>query len=125
MTTPETLVGVLNASSVMITWSVNQLGTLPMVNGLTDAVVTVGWQIKGQQLKTVGSTDSYIAELSGTISVSPVADKFTPYNQLTQEQIVYWINQQLGHTKTQGLIKQIIANIEKQKNPIVNRALPW
>jgi hypothetical protein len=124
MTTAIELLSVLTTSSVTISWSINNLGTQNL-SGLADAVVSVGWTISGEQLKDTGSTATYVATRSGTIAIVPDLAHFIPYDQLTQNQIVAWVNKELGHTRTQDLIKQIIADIAVQQNPVVTKALPW
>jgi hypothetical protein len=78
---------------------------------------------------TVNGTDGqYSASTGGTISLSPYAENptFIPYDSLTEEQIIGWIN---NVTNNQSFYKDFInAKINDLTNPSVeqtNKPLPW
>ena len=121
MTTP--LTPVLTTSSVMITWSIQDLGTKNLP-GLTDAVVEVLWKLTGEQA-VEGSTSTLIVTRTGAISIEPDPAEFIPFDQLTPAQVINWVNVKLGYDQTQQLIKNIVKEIDLQKNPVQYRTVPW
>lgn len=51
---------------------------------------------------------------------------FTPYDQLTQAEVVKWVQEAMGEDQLAVLSNELTADIERQKNPpIVPMPLPW
>ena len=100
-----------------ILWTISQLNCKPQEDGLTDVVVTAHWQCTGTQA-------DYSAQVYGTASFTLGDGTFTPYDQLTQDQVHGWC-------WTNGVDKDateanVAAQIEAQINPpIVTPPLPW
>ena len=100
-----------------ILWTISQLDCKPQEDGLTDVVVTAHWQCTGTQA-------DYSAQVYGTASFTLGDGTFTPYDQLTQDQVLGWC-------WTNGVDKDateanVAAQIEAQINPpIVTPPLPW
>jgi len=113
----------LTTSSVMISWQITNMGTADLTD-FPNAVVSVDWQLTGEQLNSDSNTP-YTANRTGTIKIKPIKDQFTPFDQLTENQVINWINVNLGYTRCQELIQEIISNIDYQKNPIQQRNAPW
>lgn len=93
------------------TWSVVQMDRLTS-DGF---VVTVHY--------TVNAVDGeYTASTYGTVGYTQESEDFTPYDELTQEQVVSWVQTSLGKTT----VEESLANqIEAQKNPVQESGLPW
>jgi hypothetical protein len=100
------------------TTTVQYMFTLPQVDGHTDVVVTVFYNVSG----TDGVYTAYV-ELTNQYTVQQ-GGTFTPYDQLTEAQVVSWIPQdQLTNAQ---------ANVQSQLNSMANppivptsQSLPW
>jgi hypothetical protein len=101
----------------MITWSISQLDCKPQEDGLTDVVVTAHWQCTVTQ-------DEYSAQVYGTASFTlEQGAGFTPYADLTQDQVLGWVWQSVDKNATEA---NVAAQLEAQINPpIISPALPW
>lgn len=101
----------------MFTWSITALNCKPQEGSLTDVVITAHWSCYGQQ-------DDCGADVYGTCAFSQPGDPFTPYDQLTQDQVLGWC-------WASGVDKDAIeAQIQSQINnminaPVVAPPLPW
>jgi hypothetical protein len=101
-------------------WSITRLDAYPQVGPLTDVVVTAHWCLTG--------TDGvYVARTQGAVSFALEPDQpFTPYDELTEEQVVGWVQGVFGPAYTQGLEDNITREVELLANPpIVTPPLPW
>ena len=92
-------------------WNVVQMDRLTS----DDFVVTVHY--------TVSATDGeFSASTYGTVGFTQEADDFTPFDELTQEQVIGWVKDSLGE---QTVEDALTAQIEAQKNPVQLSGLPW
>ena len=66
-----------------ITWKIEALDVKPTEGNLTDVVITAHWRCNGEQ-------DGFTASVYGTCSFSQPGDPFTPYPDLTQDQVLGW-----------------------------------
>jgi hypothetical protein len=114
--TPE-----LTTDHVTIKWNIASLGTVPTLDNLTNAVVAVTWQCQGQQLK-INSSDVLTATRTGTIYVTPNTNSYTPFESLTELQVMTWVNENLGADAMMMTNQQVIADIYQQQHP---KTLPW
>ena len=104
--------------STVITWNVSQLDCLPAVDGHQDYVIVCHWQCNGVD-------GDYNGSVYSTCSFPVVqGENFTPYNQLTQDQVLGWSwANGVDKAATEAAVEQ---QIENQKNPpIVSPKLPW
>lgn len=79
----------------------------PQAQGFTDVVVTVNWSCNG----TDGTYNGAVSGLMG-VRLDPNAP-YTPYADLTEEQVVGWVKASLGEDQviaTQNDVAQQIAN---------------
>jgi hypothetical protein len=78
------------------TWTVINLPAYASIDGQTDVVFEVNWSCFASTPPSVVDnvyTPSYSATYNGSTSVAYVSGQpFTPYNQLTQEQVWGWVN---------------------------------
>lgn len=77
--------------TITYTWTVDQLFILPQVDKYTDVVV--------QAIATLTGTNGTQGSAVGGIQVQfsmPQGDNFTPYDELTQDQVIGWIVDTLG-----------------------------
>ena len=104
--------------SATTTWVIEWMNCVPTDGSLTDVVVTAGWRCNGVQ-------DEYTATIYSTCSFPmPEDGQFTPYADLTQEQVLGWCYANgVDQAATEAAIQ---ANIDNHINPpIVQPPLPW
>ena len=96
-------------------WVIKQLDCLPEVGGETDWIV-------------IGTEDSYSARVYGSTNLILDAEApFTPYDQLTPEQLIAWVKDAISKDDEKADPEEIVKpQIEKKKQPIVVKPeLPW
>lgn len=98
-------------------WVISSMDTAPSADGLTDVVKTVHWRYKAQDAE-------YFADVYGAMTcATPSETDFTAYPNLTENQVISWLEAGLD---VEALKKNLDAQIENKKNPpIVNLPLPW
>ena len=103
--------------SATITWVIEWMQCKPTEGSLTDVVVTAGWRCNGVQ-------DTYNATAYSTCSFPMPEGAFTPYADLTQEQVLDWCYANgVDQAATEAAIQ---AQIDNQINPpIIQPPLPW
>jgi len=106
--------------SVTNTWIIGQMDCYPQAEGQTDVVFIVHWRVNA-------TNDTYSATSYGTVGVTYVADTpYTPYSQLTQSQVVGWVQTALGPEQVASIEESLATNISNQANPpVVTPPLPW
>jgi hypothetical protein len=102
---------------ITLSWIIERLLVKPTEGTLTDVVITADWRCNGTQ-------DQYSGTCYGSCSFAPPSGEFTPYDQLTQDQVLGWCFAN-GVDKT-----AIEANVTQQINdqinpPIIAPPLPW
>lgn len=105
-----------------ITWVVEQMYVKPHEDNLTDVVVTVAWRCNGTE---TSNNVQYSGTAYGTVSFShPDPNNFTPYNDLTQQQVLTWCwDSGVDKTATElSVTNQISSQIDP---PIITLPLPW
>ena len=72
---------------------------------------------------TVNAVDGdYTASTYGTVGYTQGEGSYVPYAQLTEAEVVGWVQESLGKdTVEEGLAAQI----EAQKNPVQEAGVPW
>jgi hypothetical protein len=78
-------------------------------------VVTVHYNI-------VAMEDQYTASAYGTVSYEQEDDVFEPYEQLTPEIVVGWVQESVNKESIEALLAE---KITEQKTPAVEPGLPW
>lgn len=100
------------------TWTITAMDEYPELDGEQDVVFNVHWTCSGVQ-------DTYSASVYSTqaVTVDP-EEPFTPYDQLTQEQVLNWVwTSGVDKTVTEAAVQQ---QIDNQINPpVVSLPLPW
>jgi len=106
--------------SVTNTWVIEQMDCYPQAEGQTDVVFTVHWRVNA-------TNGTYSATSYGTVGVTYVAGTpYTPYSQLTQSQVVGWVQMALGPEQVASIEANLATNIANQANPpVVTPPLPW
>jgi hypothetical protein len=100
-----------------ILWIIERLLVKPIEGSLTDVVITADWRCNGTQ-------DQYSGTCYGSCSFSPPTGEFTPYPDLTQEQVLNWC---YSNGVDQAAVEaNVTQQIENQINPpVVTLPLPW
>lgn len=93
---------------------------MPQQNGESNVVVNAYYSVK--------STIIFAANFESAQSFTYAGGAFIPYDQLTEDQVIGWIQSALG----ENVIAQIYENIDAQVNIIQNppptpepKPLPW
>lgn len=103
------------------TWGVVQLDAYPEKDGLTDVVFTVHWNLTGDD--GAGHTGYAYGSVGVTLDEG---GSYTPYNELTKEQVVGWVQESLGAEQVASLEAGVASQIEQQINPtVVTPPLPF
>jgi hypothetical protein len=100
-----------------ILWIIERLLVKPTEGSLTDVVITADWRCNGTQ-------DQYSGTCYGSCSFQPPSGEFTPYEDLTEAQVLNWCYEN-GVDKT-AIEANVSLQIENQINPpVVTLPLPW
>ena len=104
--------------ATVITWTISQLDCVPQSAEGADYVVTAHWQCTGVD-------GNYTAQVYSTCGFAVVqGPSFTPYADLTQDQVLGWCwANGVDKTATEAAVQQQIA--AQQNPPIVSPPLPW
>ena len=108
-----------------IVWSIEQLSCYPEVDNYTDVVFSAAWRVNG--VDDTSGTPLY-ATVYGSQALSPYTEgaPFTPYADLTQEQVIGWVQDAMGAEQVAAINVNIEQQIENQVNPpVVTPQLPW
>jgi len=100
-----------------ISWLIERLLCKPVEGSNTDVVITADWRCNGSQ-------ESFSGTCYGSCSFQPPSGSFTPYDELTEAQVLQWCYEN-GVDKT-AIEANVAAQIENQINPpVVTLPLPW
>ena len=100
-----------------ILWLIERLITKPLEGSNPDVVITADWRCNGSQ-------DNYSGTCYGSCSFQPPSGSFTPYEDLTQEQVLDWCY--ANGVDKNAIEANVTAQIENQINPpVVVLPLPW
>jgi hypothetical protein len=102
---------------ITLSWIIERLLVKPTEGTLTDVVITADWRCNGSQ-------DQYSGTCYGSASFAPPSGSFTPYDQLTEQQVLDWC---FANGVDQAAIEaNVTAQIENQINPpVIAPPLPW
>ena len=92
----------------------------PQIDGQSDVVFLVNWTLTGTQ-------DNVTSTTAGNQPVEYTAGSpFTPYDQLTEEQVIGWVQAGLGAEGVAAAELQVQNAINNLINPpVVYLPLPW
>lgn len=87
---------------------------------LQDVVIAANWLASD-------SVDGIEAQQGGLTELQPAEPgSFTPYDQLTEAQVLAWVQAVLGAEQVAAIEASLAAQIEYAKNPpVVTPPLPW
>ena len=100
-----------------ISWIIERLLVKPTEGSLTDVVITADWRCNG-------TDGTYSGTCYGSSSFAPPSGSFTPYPDLTQDQVLGWC---FSNGVDQSAIEANVSlQIENQINPpVIAPPLPW
>jgi hypothetical protein len=103
--------------NISIVWIIERLLVKPTEGDKTDVVITADWRCNGSQ-------DQYSGTCYGSCSFAPPTGSFTPYEDLTEQQVLGWC---FANGVDQTAIEaNVSAQIADQINPpIIAPPLPW
>ena len=102
---------------ITINWIIERLLVKPTEGSLTDVVITADWRCNG-------TDGTYSGTCYGSASFQPPSESFTPYEDLTEQQVLDWC---FANGVDQTAIEaNVTAQIENQINPpVIAPPLPW
>jgi len=69
---------------------------------------------------------SLIGRFPGSVSLRPLdLDPFTEWNNLTEEQVLGWIQSTLGPGRVIAIEAQVAQSVSEDANPTQGEGLPW
>ena len=93
-------------------WTIQQMDRLTS-DGF---VVTVHYNVSAVD-------GDYSASTYGTVGYTEQpGEQYTPYDQLTEQQVVGWVQESLGKDTVEASLD---SQIEAQKNPVQEPGMPW
>lgn len=104
----------------MVTWTINSLLVKPQADGFTDVVYIVQW--------LASDTDgTHQARRGGKTEVpAPAGGSFTPFDQLTEAEVVGWVKSSLGPGQVVAVEADLNVQIMYlQQPPVTSPPLPW
>lgn len=104
--------------ATVFNWEISQLNCYPQAEGQTDVVFTVHWRL-------TGTDGTYSGTVYSTCGLTYEAGTpFTPYADLTQDQVLQWIwASGVDKDSAEAAVQQ---QIDNQINPpVVSPQLPW
>jgi hypothetical protein len=104
------------------TWSILEMSVMPVLDGQADVVVSAQWNI-------LGADQGYTYNLAGWQQFTlQQGQGFTPYDQLTEEQVIGWVQDTMGENQVANLQAAVQGSLDAMINPPVQPEilpLPW
>lgn len=106
--------------AIEYTWSIAALECYPEYEGQTDVVFTVHWTLNG-------TDGTYNGSVYGSVGLTlDEGATFTPYADLTEAQVIGWVQDALGDEQVAAYEANVAQQIADQANPpVVAPPLPW
>jgi hypothetical protein len=102
---------------ITILWIIERLLVRKVEGTYSDVVVTADWRCNGSQ-------DQYSGTCYGSCSFAPPSGSFTPYEDLTQDQVLGWCySNGVDQAAIEANVTQQIA--DQVNPPIIAPPLPW
>ena len=102
------------------TWKINALDAYPQFEGKTDAVFNVHWT------RTADDDQGHTASVYGTQAIGLTEGPYTPFDQLTEQQVTVWIENAMGAAAVEAMNDTLARMIADQiAPPVVTLTPPW
>lgn len=98
-----------------ITWSVTNMVIIPQTDQYTDFAWQVGWKCSatdGVNTQEINASTTFFPAQQG--------EPYTPYDQLTEAQVIQWVQDTLGAEKTAQTESVVTSLLTAMPAP-----LPW
>lgn len=111
--------------STIFTWTVNAMDCYPNEGGNANVVFNVHWMCVGVDTEYSDNVQkTYTGKVYATCMVPGPGTPFTPYPDLTQDQVLNWIwANGVNKDGTEAIVAQQIADAKNP--PVVTPPLPW
>ena len=116
-------------------WQVTNMDCYPSAEGEVDVVYNVYYYVEAfssetHEVDNADGTKNTIPYQATTCGQQPLTysgkTPYTPYNQLTNEQVIGWVQSALGVDGVAAITNKLDVMIADQINPpVVNPPLPW
>ena len=109
--------------TIAITWTIDWMNSsTQIINGHSEVVLSAGWRCSG--INDSNPPNSATTFGSCSFPQPPTGGSFTPYNQLTQSQVVGWCwANGVSQVDSEAIVT---ANIQAQQSVTeVQNPLPW
>jgi hypothetical protein len=102
---------------ITLSWIIERLLVRKVEGTYSDVVITADWRCNGSQ-------DNYGGTCYGSASFQPPSGSFTPYDQLTEQQVLDWCF--ASGVDQKAIEANVTAQINDQINPpVIAPPLPW
>jgi len=102
---------------ITLSWIIERLLVKPTEGSLTDVVITADWRCNG-------TDGAYSGTCYGSASFQPPSENFTPYEDLTEQQVRDWCFS--NGVDQKAIEANVSAQIDNQINPpVIAPPLPW
>lgn len=106
--------------AITYTWDITNIRKAPQLEGKDNVVVHVRWT------KTGTDENGTTGQFQGATPLAAPTGDFTPYEQLTKEQVLGWVQAVVVGTYEQHVNEQIQKQITKKNDPWVDvTEAPW
>jgi hypothetical protein len=103
--------------NISIVWIIERLLVRKVEGTYTDVVITADWRCNG-------TDGTYSGTCYGSASFAPPSGSFTPYEDLTEQQVLDWCY--ASGVDQKAIETNVTAQIENQINPpVIAPPLPW
>jgi len=104
------------------TWSIIQLNVYPEIDGKQNFVSSAEWQLTGDDGKNTSFTSALFGYKPEDVT------SFTPYNELTQDQVLGWVKDRLGADGIAHFKSVVQKQLDDMQVPDIQptpEPLPW
>ena len=106
--------------AITYTWDITNIRKAPQLEGKDNVVVHVRWT------KTGTDENGTTGVFQGATPLAAPTGDFTPYEELTKEQVLGWVQAVVVDTYEQHVNEQIQKQITKKNDPWVDvTEAPW
>lgn len=101
-----------------ITWKIVNLQCLPEQFSQTDVVCFASWVCEAEENGNIG-------HVSGVVKVNYTGGEFTPFNSLTQDQVLAWCWAEINKESVEGAATYDLQSKIKAASIQLKETLPW
>ena len=103
------------------TWIISQMNCYPSVDNLNDVIFCIHWR---RSATTIVNEKEYYTDIYGAFTCEqPNPQDFTPYNDITYDQVCGWLNAGLPVAEMDASLDVALENLINP--PVVTLPLPF